>query len=77
MSRMKVYHGFLLLALLGMAATTGCQTLAFHERGRLQDTIMTFDESAGEVHWVQKVRYSREGSIGGIGATAGGGCGCY
>lgn len=67
---------FVLLGALAVACT-GCRTLAFYERGRLQDGVMSLDESPAEVHFVQKVRYSREGSTGGIGATAGGGCGCY
>lgn len=62
---------------MGLGATSGCQTLEFHERGRLQDPVMAFDESRAEVHWAQKVRYSREGSVGGIGVSAGGGCGCF
>ena len=65
------------LAMLTALALSGCQTLEFYEKGRLQDAIMSFDESPAQVHFVQKVRYSREGSTGGIGSTAGGGCGCY
>jgi hypothetical protein len=69
----------LLLILLAGAAISGCatQSLEFYERGKLQDPIMAFDSDSKEVHWFQKSYYSREGSVGGIGSSAGGGCGCY
>lgn len=41
------------------------------------DPVMDFDDGATETHWFQKVHYSTEGSAGGIGTSAGGGCGCY
>ncbi len=56
---------------------SGCATVEFYEREQLQSPLMQMSEDACLVHWNQKVRYSREGSTGGIGATAGGGCGCY
>jgi len=37
---------------------------------------MNLAEDKGEVNFYQKSYYSREGSAGGIGAIAGGGCGC-
>lgn len=58
-------------------AVSGCVATDFTERRRLTDPIMTLDDSAGETHFHQKVYYSREGSAGGIGGSAGGGCGCY
>ena len=66
-----------LAVLTGLLGTSGCRTLEFYERGPLQDSVMSFDENPMQVHWAQKVQYSREGSVGGVGATAGGGCGCY
>ncbi|MCA8960841.1 MAG: DUF4266 domain-containing protein [Planctomycetes bacterium] len=64
--------------IVGLASTSvGCQTTEFFERGRLVDPIMALDEDATENHFQQKCFYSREGSIGGIGVSAGGGCGCY
>ena len=39
--------------------------------------IMVLEDSATEVHAYQKIYYSREASVGGIGTGAGGGCGCY
>ena len=62
------------LACLGIG---GCQTVDFTERRRLGDPIMALEESPAETHFTQKTRYSREGSAGGIGGSAGGGCGCY
>lgn len=69
---------YLTLSLLACAsALCGCSTVEFYEREKLQTSLMQMDEEPAGVHWNQKVRYSREGSTGGIGATAGGGCGCY
>jgi hypothetical protein len=38
---------------------------------------MAFDTDPSEMHFQQKVFYSMEGSAGGFGSSAGGGCGCY
>ena len=56
---------------------TGCETVEFYQKQHLVDPIMVFDPDSTEVHFGQKVHYSREGSVGGIGTGAGGGCGCY
>ena len=56
---------------------SGCQSVAVYEKARLQDPLMKYEESAQETHFYQKVYYSREGSVGGMGSSAGGGCGCY
>lgn len=66
----------LLVALLA-ALAGGCETVHFTERRHLADPLMELDPGATETHWYQKVYYSREGSAGGIGDSAGGGCGCY
>ncbi|MBT3293802.1 MAG: DUF4266 domain-containing protein [Verrucomicrobia bacterium] len=55
----------------------GCRSVAVYEKARLQDGLMKYEESAQESHFYQKVYYSREGSVGGMGSSAGGGCGCY
>ena len=60
-----------------LLATTACQTVEFYEKGTLNEAVMKFDDSPTETHFVQKTAYSREGSVGGIGTGAGGGCGCY
>lgn len=59
---------------LGLGA---CNTVEFHERRLLADRAMADTEDEGELHFLQKVRYSDEGAAGGIGTGAGGGCGCY
>jgi len=66
----------LLLAAV-LAILVGCNTVEFYELERLQDPIMAFEDAPMEAHFHQKVFYSMEGSAGGIGTTAGGGCGCY
>lgn len=63
--------------ILTLLTTTGCTSVAYHEKAKLVSPIMAFDEGPTEIHFYQKTYYSREGSIGGIGTTAGGGCGCY
>ncbi len=67
------------LAVVALACTllAGCNAVDFHERRHLQDHVMTFSENPAETHLYQKTYYSREGSAGGIGSSAGGGCGCY
>ncbi|MBL7076379.1 MAG: DUF4266 domain-containing protein [Kiritimatiellae bacterium] len=70
------YILFLSIVALSCSAV-GCRSVAVYERARLQDPLMKYGESAAETHFYQKVYYSREGSVGGIGSSAGGGCGCY
>ncbi len=60
-----------------IAVTTGCENVAFYEKGAFANPQMTAEDGPDELHWRQKVHYSREASIGGMGKTAGGGCGCY
>jgi hypothetical protein len=38
---------------------------------------MDMSEEPMETHWYAKIYFSLEGSIGGIGTSGGGGCGCY
>ena len=45
------------------------------QRERLGDTVMSLEENPAQTHFYQKVFYSMEGSAGGIGTSAGGGCG--
>lgn len=61
----------------GLLGLTSCQTVDFTEKRNLSDPVMQLDDGAGETHFYQKTYYSREGSAGGIGSSAGGGCGCY
>jgi len=64
-----------LLAVL--VALPSCNTVEFYEKGAFQDPTMDLGGSGTESHFHQKVFYSMEGSAGGIGSSAGGGCGCY
>ncbi|MEZ6187157.1 MAG: DUF4266 domain-containing protein [Planctomycetota bacterium] len=60
-----------------LLALAGCKTVDFTEKRHLADPVMQLDDGAAETHFQQKCTYSREGSAGGIGSSAGGGCGCY
>ena len=43
----------------------GCQTVPFYEREHLNDETMVLEEDPTQIHFEQKVLYSREGSAGG------------
>lgn len=66
----------LLIAALTLSLTA-CQNVDFTEKRHLADPVMALNDPEAETHFQQKSTYSREGSVGGIGASAGGGCGCY
>ena len=55
----------------------GCSTVEYYEKQNFGDAAMKFEADPSEVHFQAKVFYSMEGSAGGIGDSAGGGCGCY
>jgi hypothetical protein len=60
------------------AATSACQSdVAFFEKAAFADPVMDMAEQPLETHWYAKLYFSLEGSIGGIGTSGGGGCGCY
>jgi len=65
-----------LVAVFTLSAAA-CQTVEFYEKERINDPAMKFEDDPTETHFRQKSLYSREGSIGGVGTGAGGGCGCY
>lgn len=67
----------LLLAGLVVSQLNSCKTVEFYEKERLGDSVMSLDDGESEAHFYHKVFYSMEGSAGGIGTSAGGGCGCY
>ncbi|MEQ8762787.1 MAG: DUF4266 domain-containing protein [Planctomycetota bacterium] len=67
----------LLLGGLLLGSLPGCQNVEFYERRDLTDPVMVLADDPLETHFYQKCFYSREGSAGGIGSSAGGGCGCY
>jgi hypothetical protein len=66
----------LAIALLGLAIG-GCRGPAFYQKEAFANPVMLAEPDRGETHLHQKVRYSPEAGIGGIGETAGRGCGCY
>lgn len=69
----------LFLALLGVAALSGCSGIEPwvkpYERDRLADPIMFLDTDPVSSAYIYHVYESREGARGGEG-VAGGGCGC-
>ena len=71
---------FFLLAMAGLAATSGCASFRSrmvkpHQRVYLSDRIMRLDGERLSRGADQHVLNTREGAFGGSG-TAGGGCGC-
>ncbi len=56
---------------------SACRTVEFHEMEAFTDPVMALGDDSSELHLHQKVYYSMEGSAGGIGSSAGGGCGCF
>jgi hypothetical protein len=77
-SKLAALRRLLCVAILALAAVlAGCQTVEFYEKEHLNDVTMLLEGDPTEIHFIQKVLYSREGSIGGVGTGAGGGCGCY
>ena len=64
--------------LLVLASTlASCNTVEFYEKGAFVDPVMDLAAEPTHGHFQQKVIYSTEGAAGGIGTSAGGGCGCY
>lgn len=55
----------------------GCNTVEYYDMRAFADRTMDLEDGATETHAYQKIYYSIEGSAGGIGTSAGGGCGCY
>jgi hypothetical protein len=74
--RNRPWRGLLTLVLpLGLA---GCLSeVPFYERRAFADPVMDLGSDPAQVHFLAKTLYSTEGSIGGVGTSGGGGCGCY
>lgn len=67
-----------LVGLAGLSLLGGCRTeVPFYEREAFADAVMAFESDPAVVHFQAKTIYSMEGSIGGVGTSGGGGCGCY
>lgn len=64
-----------LAALILVATTAGCATVAPEHRAILADPTMQFDVDAQHEAGMRHAIDNREGSIGGSGVQ-GGGCGC-
>lgn len=62
---------------LFLALTAACTPVRFYEKQVFSDRVMNLSDNPMRTHFQQKVFYSIEGAAGGIGASAGGGCGCY
>ncbi|MDP6410214.1 MAG: DUF4266 domain-containing protein [Planctomycetota bacterium] len=77
MTRVRCRARALFLLLLACSPLAGCGSVEFYERRHLAERHMLLDDGPGEAHFYQKTIYSMEGSAGGVGASAGGGCGCY
>jgi hypothetical protein len=65
----------LLLALVGISLTTGCQHVKPWQRGRLADYTMRADRDPLGSALSEHTYFSREAASGGRG-VGGGGCGC-
>jgi len=72
-SLFRILLGVPLLLSLGACAST----VPFYEKSAFSDPVMDMADQPLETHWYAKVYFSVEGSIGGIGTSGGGGCGCY
>ena len=68
----------LLTASLIVSSLGACRSpVQFYEKAAFADPVMDMAEEPMETHWYAKLYFSLEGSIGGIGTSGGGGCGCY
>jgi hypothetical protein len=61
-----------------VGAAGACRSpVPFYEKAAFADPVMNMADDPVETHWYAKLYFSLEGSIGGIGTSGGGGCGCY
>jgi hypothetical protein len=65
-----------LVSLLVTSALAGCSTTRYYQRERLVDHAALFDRDRLATYLRDKVEAAREGSFGGFGGSAAGGCGC-
>ena len=66
----------ILFLLVSLAALAGCAEVQFHEKERLNDRIMSFDDDAAGAEMRQHMVTPREGAIGGFSSVGAGGCSC-
>jgi hypothetical protein len=72
MQNKRLFFGLVLLF-----AAASCNTVEFYEKQAFSSAVMDMGGSQTLSSAEQKVFYSTEGAAGGLGSTAGGGCGCY
>ncbi len=67
------------MAAMCIASALGaCRSpVAFYQKAAFADPVMDMADDPLQTHWYAKLYFSLEGSIGGIGTSGGGGCGCY
>ena len=70
-------RGRLSAFLLATLAAASCAPVRYYQKQALSTRVMDMADSPLNTHFRQKTFYSIEGAAGGIGASAGGGCGCY
>lgn len=67
----------LLFGLLLLFSAGSCNTVAFYEKQAFSTPVMNLGMSPTLSSAEQKIFYATEGAAGGLGSSAGGGCGCY
>ncbi|MFT4710973.1 MAG: hypothetical protein ACI8Q9_002107 [Planctomycetota bacterium] len=67
----------LLFGLLLLFSAGSCNTVAFYEKQAFSSPVMDLGISPTLSSAEQKIFYATEGAAGGLGSSAGGGCGCY
>ena len=65
-----------LFLLASLVALEGCAEVQFHEKERLNDRIMSFDDDAAGAEMRQHMITPREAAIGGFSSVGAGGCSC-
>ncbi len=71
---MQLIKTFFLIILFLLSSA--CATVAQIDRGRLAKKTMQFDSFSHADSFRDEMHADREGSAGGVGQSAGGGCGC-
>ena len=73
---MKISRYLLLILALAAAGLGGCVRVHQVDRETLSQQIMQFDPMGNRQAFLNDFHSIREGSAGGVGQSAGGGCGC-
>lgn len=70
---LRLSLAFVFAVALGLPS---CTSVEYWDKGHLADPVMSYQDGGTQTHFDQKIFQSIEGSAGGFGANAGGGCGC-